>query len=1418
MRALLPLLVAVAASAGAYAQSCTTSWTNPAGGAWETATNWSDGVPDAADVACITLDGTYTVGQSSANRTVAGLVVGGASGTQRLTTFNEFTIAGDGLVRPNGVVEVLNRVPGAGDGVYTTGTLTVEGLLLYRGSDLLSDGGTLDVAPGGTLRIADNASAGSGAATFRIRGLLESVGTSTSRVAAVLDVQGGTLRAATGRLDINGGGLLHNATLEAPEEGALIRLGRPGVLTVTGTLSGTPGGRVALSDTRFEAGPGDATLAFGGTGLIFTGASGVQFSTITSAGGRFINTGLLTWEDQFAVAQAVVIENRGTLRSLEGVSLDQGARLLNRAGATWEIAASNALGFGDGTVENAGLILKTGAGSTHFGNGSGRLRNLPGAELRALNGRLDLAPPGSQTVPDGVTLTGTSSFWINYDLDIQGTVSPGTDAVPLAKLTFLRAYRPSQVAGSPRLVIDLDTGGRSDTLHVPVAAGVGNVRLAGALVLRARPGYTPAVGDRFAVFTTGNDITGAFSQIVADGAPSGVAFVTEISANGDTLIARAVEAAPGGPFQVSTTTPVGGGVRSLFLTGPGVVGVTAARLDCTECLDPEDYATIPATLVGSGTLVEARVDLTSPRVFGFYNLVVQRPGQPDVTVPVTVRPYVSYVRSLPSRVRGMRVRPPTGPGGGGYNWSHYELTNATNTDEPAYPFTLVVPEDPELVAFAVATGTPFATGSVFYESEASADRTAPAVLFARIAADETAPLSTGQRIAPEDVLFPEQTSTGPDDPRLPFGGERVFTVTSLQHVSFGRALATIELALRATPDASLQAYLAAVDAADAGALRRGIADALATRPRYVAGIPDLLSGVLGRTSTTVPTPPGLPDQVAPAFQRMLELAAWRLYADVEHAYRIDLAAAPASVRALLQAEYDAFAAASAASARIPIGNVCLDLLNISRERPPAGAPPPPSEVDIDHVIQCQVQQENSPPPPDEIDITTMPPPNNPFRNIARNVNTISRQIITAVGGPSPFGGSPFGGLSGGSCSPGGGGGGGGGAGGAGSCGPPEAPADPNDKITETTLRCQFGTVVVDGEEQTRCVRYFVPLARAADPVRYSVQFENLPQATAPAEFVTVTDTLDVDLNPATLRVLATSSDSTFSYTVAGQVVTFRFVGINLPPNVEEPEGQGFITFEVTPDAGLPEGTVIENRASIVFDVNPPILTPTVTHEIRASSDLAVVLDAPDQVEAGAPAAFRVLVTNLDGDDASDVTVTIAAGVPLTATPSTGTCTGAGPVTCTIPMLAGRSFEEIAVVMGTPPPGGYTLSASVASSAFDPFAANDTDAVELEVWAVSTEAGPGVLTEPTLAAPAPNPARGAVALRFGSPAAGRADVRVFDLLGREVAVVADGVPAEAGWTDLTWDASRAASGVYVVRYVTEWEGGAAVRTRRIVVVR
>src|SRR5690606_19674046 len=105
--------------------------------------------------------------------------------------------------------------------------------------------------------------------------------------------------------------------------------------------------------------------------------------------GRFINTGLLIWNDSFARADGAVIENRGTIRALESIPLRFGSLLRNEAGGTVELVGGGV--SGDGRLENAGLLHRTGEGGT-LSPGT-LLRSLPGSEIRSDASRLDLEPP-----------------------------------------------------------------------------------------------------------------------------------------------------------------------------------------------------------------------------------------------------------------------------------------------------------------------------------------------------------------------------------------------------------------------------------------------------------------------------------------------------------------------------------------------------------------------------------------------------------------------------------------------------------------------------------------------------------------------------------------------------------------------------------------------------------------------------------------------------------------------------------------------------------------------------------------------------------------------------------------------------------------------------------------------------------------
>jgi hypothetical protein len=166
---------------------------------------------------------------------------------------------------------------------------------------------------------------------------------------------------------------------------------------------------------------------------------------------------------------------------------------------------------------------------------------------------------------------------------------------------------------------------------------------------------------------------------------------------------------------------------------------------------------------------------------------------------------------------------------------------------------------------------------------------------------------------------------------------------------------------------------------------------------------------------------------------------------------------------------------------------------------------------------------------------------------------------------------------------------------------------------------------------------------------YGIAFENVAEAGAAAASVVVTDTLDparVDLSTFELgsihfgdhAIEPPSGRSDFAADVdlrpeqdglvrieagldAGSgVATWRFTALDadtlqpcedpllgvLPRNQTPPEGQGWVFFQVRPVSGLVTGTTIQNQASIVFDVNDPILTDTVTNTLDAGAPVSAV--------------------------------------------------------------------------------------------------------------------------------------------------------------------------------------------------------------------
>lgn len=169
-------------------------------------------------------------------------------------------------------------------------------------------------------------------------------------------------------------------------------------------------------------------------------------------------------------------------------------------------------------------------------------------------------------------------------------------------------------------------------------------------------------------------------------------------------------------------------------------------------------------------------------------------------------------------------------------------------------------------------------------------------------------------------------------------------------------------------------------------------------------------------------------------------------------------------------------------------------------------------------------------------------------------------------------------------------------------------------------------------------------------LNYTIFFENTATATLPAQEVVILDTLDksvFDLSTFSAGSFGFGSrsiniplgaseyieDVDYDHNLAVRfyikldtetgiiratfktidkatgVVTADPLAGFLPPNVNAPEGDGFVSFSIQMKDGLADGTVIANRASIIFDANEPILTEVWSNTIDRNQPSSRVTEA-----------------------------------------------------------------------------------------------------------------------------------------------------------------------------------------------------------------
>ena len=199
-----------------------------------------------------------------------------------------------------------------------------------------------------------------------------------------------------------------------------------------------------------------------------------------------------------------------------------------------------------------------------------------------------------------------------------------------------------------------------------------------------------------------------------------------------------------------------------------------------------------------------------------------------------------------------------------------------------------------------------------------------------------------------------------------------------------------------------------------------------------------------------------------------------------------------------------------------------------------------------------------------------------------------------------------------------------GAGGAQSAIPVIRPSDPNDILGPQGF----------GDDHWTTSQNALP---------YTIHYENQATATAPAQEVTITQTLDSDLNASSFRlgdfgwgdiyitvpdgvsfyidridltatkgymvdviagVDVAKHEAYWSFTTidptTGEIPVDPTIGF-LPTNVTKGTGEGFVNYTVHANADAPTGTVIDAKATIVFTTQEPIDTPAIFNTLDASA-------------------------------------------------------------------------------------------------------------------------------------------------------------------------------------------------------------------------
>ena len=171
------------------------------------------------------------------------------------------------------------------------------------------------------------------------------------------------------------------------------------------------------------------------------------------------------------------------------------------------------------------------------------------------------------------------------------------------------------------------------------------------------------------------------------------------------------------------------------------------------------------------------------------------------------------------------------------------------------------------------------------------------------------------------------------------------------------------------------------------------------------------------------------------------------------------------------------------------------------------------------------------------------------------------------------------------------------------------------------------------------------ITSSQDWLYYTIHFQNTGNSYA--ENIYVWDTIDPNLNLNSIKVMGASHNQYMQVFNMNRSVRFNFININLEDSTtNEPASHGWVQYRIKPNASLAEGTNIHNTASILFDLNTPVVTNTVTTNICNTTTTVTqtrVIGEGDVVHVGShtyshSGSYTEILSNIHGCDSTVNTI------------------------------------------------------------------------------------------------------------------------------------------------------------------------------------